>query len=181
MPLTTPLKLKSGQHTLKITKKGYTEYLDVFRIRRNKTTRLDIDLLPFAGVVEITASVDGARVFIDGKFQGLTPLEQEVLIGERAIRVTKAGFYEYVGKVKSIAGKTTKIHISLKAMPVGTTPYRPPPPPPPKWYEKWYVWAGAAGGVVAVTLAVVIPVVLSQQDPVEDFCQPSCDFQWQAE
>lgn len=179
IPFDKPVRLKAGKHTLKITKQGYTEYLDVFTVNRGQKTSLDIDLLPFAGVVKIIANVEDARVFIDGKFEGTTPLEREVLIGKRSIRVRKAGYYEHIGDFRSIAGKTKTIRIKLKPMPVGTTPYRPPPPPPPKWYEKWYVWAGAAGAVAAITVAIVVPVMVSNQDPVGDFCSP-CDFRWQS-
>jgi len=171
---TLPLKgvrLPEGKHTLKITLKGYTEYLDVFTIQRNQTTALDIDLLPYAGVLRITSNVRGARVFIDNKFEGLAPIEREILIGKRSVRVRKAGYYDYIGEVSAIAGKTFDVHVRLKAMPVGSTPYRPTPPPPPKWYEKWYVWVGGAAGVAAVTAAIVVPVVLMNQDPFGDACR----------
>jgi len=170
IPLGEPLKLAPGKHTLKMTLKGYTEYLDVFNIQPGQTTNLDIDLLPYAGVLQVTCNVEEARVFIDGKFVGTAPVEEEVLIGDRSIRVRKAGYYEYIGKFKSVAGKVQRLHIELKAMPVGTTPYRPPPPPPPKWYEKWYVWAGGAAAVAAITVAIVVPVVLVSRDDFGDFC-----------
>ncbi len=146
LPLPRPLRLRAGKHTIKVTKRGYTEYLDVFTIKRKDTTVLDVDLLPFAGVFIVSCDQEEARVFVDGKFVGNAPVETDVLIGDRKVKVTK-----------------------LKEMPVGTTPYRPPPPPPPKWYEKWYVWVGAAGGVAAVTAAIVVPIILTSGDPIEDF------------
>ncbi len=177
IPLPAPINLPVGKHTLKITKEGYTEYLDVVTIKRRKTASVDIDLLPFAGIIYITSSVESARVFIDGEFAGVTPLKKEVLIGKRKIKVTKAGYYDYFGEFQSIAGNSKRLHIRLKLMPVGSTPYRPPPPPPPKWYEKWYIWAAAAGGVAAITLAIVIPVVVMNKDEVSEFCS-SADFCW---
>lgn len=176
LPLKEPLRLKPGRHTLKLTKAGYTEYLDVFRVRAGRTTSLDIDLLPFAGVLIVTSTEPDARVFVDGKFVGTAPLEKEVLIGERTVSVKKPGYYDFIKKYKAIGGTTERITADLEAMPVGTTPYRPTPPPPPKWYEKWYVWAGAAGGVAAVTLAVVLPVVLNK--PAVDKFDP--DYRWSA-
>ena len=169
LPLKKPLRLRAGKHTLKVSKRGYTEYLDVVTIKRGKTTSEDIDLLPFAGILLITSTSPQAQVFIDGKFVGRTPLEKEVLAGEHAVKVRKPGHYDYLKTVKSIAGNVIRLRVDLKEMPVGATPYRPPPPPPPKWYEKWYVWAGAAGTVAAVTLAVVIPVIVLSKDQVEDF------------
>ena len=169
LPLKRPLRLSVGKHTIKVTKRGYTEYLDVFSIKARDTTVLDVDLLPFAGIFSITCNEPQARVFVDGKFVGNAPIETEVLIGLRKVKVRKPGFYNFFQEVDSVAGKSLDIEVALKAMPVGTTPYRPPPPPPPKWYEKWYVWAGAAGGVAAITAAIVIPVILTSGDPIEDF------------
>ena len=169
LPLKKPLRLRTGKHTLKLTKRGYTEYLDVVTIKRRKTTSEDIDLMPFAGILIITSTAADAQVFVDGKFVGTTPLEKEVLAGEHAIKVRKPGHYDYIKTVKSVAGNVTRLRIDLKLMPVGATAYRPPPPPPPKWFEKWYVWAGAAGTVAAVTLAIVIPVIITSKDEVDDF------------
>ena len=163
------LRLRAGKHTIKVTKRGYTEYLDVFSIKARDTTVLDVDLLPFAGIFVITCNEPESRVFVDGKFVGNAPVETEVLIGQRKVKVRKPGFYDFFQAVDSVAGKTLNVEVTLKAMPVGTTPYRPPPPPPPRWYEKWYVWVGAAGGVAAVTAAIVIPVILTSGDPIEDF------------
>ena len=171
-PLGKTLRLPVGKHTLKMTLQGYTEYLDVFTITRGKTTSLDVDLLPYAGVLQVTVNVRDARVFFDGEFVGTAPVEKEVLIGKRRLRVRKAGYYEYIGSVECIAGKAQRVHVELKAMPVGSTPYRPPPPPPAKWYEKWYVWAGGATAVAAITVAIVVPVVMvkNKKNEFGDFC-----------
>ncbi len=168
LPLLEPLKLPTGKHTLKVTKRGFTEFLDVFKIRRRKTTSLEIDLLPFAGFLEITANKKESRVFLDGDFIGIAPMEKEILIGEHSLRITKAGFYDFISKVRCVAGKSQTLHADLKPLPIGTTPYRPKPPPPRRWYEKWYIWAGAAGGVAAITLAIVLPVTLTSGDIYED-------------
>jgi len=168
-PVADPIPLPSGKHTLKMTKRGYTEYIDVFTIHSGKSTELDIDLLPFAGVLMVTASARRARVFVDGKFEGVTPFEKEILAGPRQLRVSKAGYYDFIATYKSIAGKTRRIHAKLALLPIGSTPYRPKPLPPRKWYEKWYVWAGAAGGAVAIALAVALPVALLSKDRVAEF------------
>jgi hypothetical protein len=166
LPFPEPIPLAAGKHTLKIVKRGYTEYLDVFGIKRGKTTDLDIDLLPYAGILVVTSRVPEARVFIDGKFEGTTPLEVEVLIGKRSVRVAKAGYYDFIATVSSIAGKVFKVRARMKPLPIGSNPYRPRPAPPPRWFEKWYVWAGIAGGVAAVTLAIVIPVTQANKDQI---------------
>lgn len=174
-PLPRPLRMRVGKHSLKLIKRGYTEYLDVVTIRRNKITLMDVDLLPYAGIFTITSNTEDSRVFIDGKFVGIAPLEQEVLIGKRTVRVAKAGYYDYIGTIQSIAGRSKRIRVTLFPLPTGTSPYRPKPLPPLKWYEKWYVWAGIAAGAAAVTLAVVLPISLNSKDKIEEF---NPEYRW---
>jgi hypothetical protein len=175
LPLPGPLPLRVGQHTLKIAKRGYTEFLDVITIKRGKPTSLDIDLLPYAGIVRITSNIPGARVFVDGKFEGTTPLERELLIGKRTIRVTKAGYYDFIATVKSRAGLEKRLRVTLRMLPIGSTPYRPKPPPPARWYEKWYVWAGVAGALAVVAVAVAVPVAMAGKNRVDDW-QPDIRY-----
>ena len=168
-PLVKPIRIDPGKHTLKIAKKGYTEYLDVFVIKRGKATALGIDLLPVAGILSVDASVDHARVHVDGKYVGTTPLEIEALIGKRTVRIVKEGYHDVVLRPMAIAGRRTHVSATLIAMPVGSSPYRPPPPPPKAWYEKWYVWAGIVGGTAVIATGILVPVLLTSGDPVEDF------------
>lgn len=176
-PLAEPIELPVGQHTLKMTKRGYTQFLEVFTIRPGKTTELEIDLLPVAGVLVVETDVKDARVYVDGKFVGTTPLETEVLIGKRAIRVRKAGYYDHEVTRATIAGQSQTVKVQLVPLPVGTSPYRPPPPPPPKWYEKWWVWASIGGGVAAVALTVSLSVTMASKDEISDF---GPQYHWKA-
>jgi hypothetical protein len=177
VPLDEPIRLAPGEYTVKITKRGYTQYLDVFRVDPGKTTTLDVDLLPVAGILVVTSEEPEARVYIDDKFVGTTPLEVEVLIGQRKIRVKKAGFYDLKLTRQAIAGERLKVRARLKPLPVGTTPYRPAPPPPPKWYEKWWVWATVAGGAAAVALTVTLSVTIANQDEIAEF---GAQYNWKA-
>ena len=177
VPFEQPLKLAAGKHTLKISKPGYTEYFDVVRIRPGRVTDVEIDLLPVAGVLRVSANVEGARVFVDDRFVGLAPLQVETLIGMRRVLVRMAGFHQYSSKVRSVAGKVNRLRVQLRAKAVGTTPYRPVPPPPARWYEKWYVWAAIAGGVAAAALAISISVTSANRDPVAAF---DADYRFRA-
>jgi hypothetical protein len=179
IPLKSPLRLGVGKHTLKIVKKGFTEYLDVFSITRAQKTELEIDLLPYAGVLDLSANVKEASVYIDGKYSGTTPLELELLIGKRTVRLKAPGYDDALKQIHSVAGKRQSLALVLKPLPLMEPASSSPAiAAPPKWYERWYVWAGAASLVSALTVAIVVPVVLSNQDPTDDFCQP-CDFRWQ--
>lgn len=174
IPLAGPLPLKPGEHTIKVTKPGFAPYIDVVKIDRRKPTQLSVDLVPVAGVLDVKANVEAARVYIDGKFAGEAPLTVEMPVGARAIQVSKGGYKDFFQNVASVAGQDVNLDVKLEELPVGINPYKPPPPPPPKWYEKWWVWTVGAIGVGVVVTAVVVPSYYATRDPVGDFCKPTC-------
>src|SRR5262245_20335178 len=52
IPLGAPLTtLTPGEHTIKVVKPGFAPYIDVFKIERKRPTRLDVELVPVAGVL----------------------------------------------------------------------------------------------------------------------------------
>jgi hypothetical protein len=173
-PLKDPLALKPGKYTLKMTKRGFTEYIDVFTIKARKETKLDIDLLPVAGIVRITANVQPARVFVDGKFAGETPLEAEIPAGARTVKLTKGGYKDLVKKLDVVAGQQVNLDLTLEELPADQNPFRPPPPKPLKWYERWWVWAVIAGGATALALVVALPSYYLGRDPVAAFGAQFC-------
>jgi hypothetical protein len=173
-PLKDPITLRPGKYTLKMTKRGYTEYIDVFTIRARKETKLDIDLLPVAGILRITANVQPARVFVDGKFVGETPLEAEIAAGSRTIKATKGGYRDLVKTVNVVAGQPGNLDLTLEELPADQNPFRPLPPRPLKWYERWWVWAVIAGGATALALVIALPSYYLGRDPVDAFGPQFC-------
>ncbi len=174
LPLEKPVVLKPGKYTLKITKKGFTEFIDVFTIKARRDTKLDIDLLPFAGVVRITTNVPGSRVFVDGKFVGETPLDAELQPGARTLKLQKGGYRDLTKTLEVVAGQTQNQDLTLEELPLGENPFRPLPPRPPKWYEKWWVWAVLAGGTTVLALTIALPSYYLGRDPVEAFNPQFC-------
>jgi hypothetical protein len=164
-----PLVLIPGEHTIKVVRPGFAPFIDVFKIDKKKSTTLDVELVPISGVLKVTANVEAANVFIDGKFVGAAPITVDMGVGPKAIQVSKGGFKDFFQNVSAVAGQELSMEVSLEELPMGANPYKPAAPPPPKWYEKWWVWTAGAAGVVVVVTAIVVPVVLSQQDPVKDF------------
>jgi hypothetical protein len=176
IPLQAPLStLSPGEHTIKVEKPGFAPYIDVFKIDRKRPTRLDVELVAVAGVLRVKASVEAARVYVDGKFVGEAPLVAEVQVGARAVQVSKGGFKDFFQNVSAVAGQDVNLDVHLEELAVGVNPYKPLPPPPPKWYEKWWVWTVGAVGVGVVVTAVVVPVHYATQNQVDNFCNPSCN------
>src|SRR5262245_32095866 len=147
VPVRAAILLPAGQHTVKITKRGYTDFLDVVTVRAERRTPVDVDLLPVSGVLRVAVSVPGARVFVDGRFvgeSGQTPLLIDVDAGRRSGRVEKGGYRDFLAIVEAVAGRTDELLASLAELPPTENPFRPPPPAPLRWYEHWYVWASGA-------------------------------------
>jgi hypothetical protein len=171
IPLAGPLTtLTPGEHTIKVEKPGFAPYIDVFRVDRKKPARVEVELVPVAGVVKVKSNVEAARVYVDGKFIGEAPVTAEIAVGPRAIQVSKGGYKDFFQNIAAVAGQEVNLDVLLEELPVGINPYKPPPPPPPRWYEHWWVWTVGAVGVGAVITAVVVPVYYVTRDPIGDHC-----------
>ena len=171
VPLEAPLPVAPGEHTIKVTRPGFAPYIDVFKAERKKPARVEVELVPVAGVLKLRTNVEAARVYVDGKFVGEAPLTTEVAVGSRAVQVSKGGYKDFFQSVAAVAGQEVSLEVQLDELPVGVNPYKPAAPPPPKWYEKWWVWTVGAVGVAAVVTAVVVPAYYGTRDPVGDFCK----------
>jgi hypothetical protein len=169
VPLAEPLPFSPGDHTIKVIKPGFAPFIDVFKIDKRKNTQLDIELVPISGVLKVSANVEQANVFIDGKFVGQAPLTVDMGVGAKAIQVSKGGYKDFFQNVESVAGQEMSIQVSLEELPAGANPYKVAAAPPPKWYEKWWVWTAAAGGVAVLVTAIVVPITVSGGNPVNDF------------
>jgi hypothetical protein len=176
VPLKKPLVLAGGQHTLKVTKRGYADFLDVVTVKPHKLQTVDVDLLPVSGVMHLYATVPGARVFVDGKFVGEVdgPFEADLATGKRSIRVEKGGYKDWFTSVDATPGQVVEVRAQLAELPVGSTPFRPAPPPPPKWYDHWYVWTGGALAVAAITVAIILPFALGSPQTCQDLHADLC-------
>src|SRR5438874_227919 len=107
-----PLPLAAGEHTIKVTKVGFSPFIDVFSINKRKETKLSVEPVPVAGVIKVTVNVEQAHVFVDGKFIGEAPLSAEVGVGARAIQVSKGGYKDYFQNVDAVAGQETSIEVA---------------------------------------------------------------------
>jgi hypothetical protein len=165
-PFKEVIPLSAGEHTIRVSRLGFTPYIDVFKVKAGQTTRIEVDLTPISGVLGITSNTvkDGpaVRVFIDDKFFGKAPLETEVPLGNHQVRVERPGYYSETFAIKSEPGKRIDKDVELKPLPADQNPYLVKQPQV-KWYQKWWVWTIAAVGVAAVATAIIVPVVLSQR------------------
>ena len=189
-PLKEALALKSGEHTIRVARLGFTPYIDVFKVRAGQVTKLDVEIIPISGVLHVTApsepvaepagSPDGKgkheptaavpgkgmviRIFVDEKYLGQPPLETELAIGSHTVRIERGGYFPDRFTFNAVAGETVEHVADLKPLPPDQNPYAKKEPPPTKWYQKWWVWTLAAVGVAVIATAVIVPVVVTQNN-----------------
>ncbi|MDP7040256.1 MAG: PEGA domain-containing protein [Myxococcota bacterium] len=108
------IDLSPGWHTIRIKKLGYLEVTERVAVKARRLVKLTVNLLPFAGVLNIKANVSGAKVFVDGKSVGSTPLVRELAVGRRRIEVRARRHLTYKKTIDSRPGKTYKLNVSLR-------------------------------------------------------------------
>jgi len=112
-----PMTMKNvvpGEHRIKLKKLGYLAGEQVVKVEAKKTARVQIDLLPYAGVLTVKASPKGGQVFVDGKGVGVVPYEGEISIGRRSVEVKKDGFITFREVFQVGAGETYKIETTMQ-------------------------------------------------------------------
>ncbi|NOZ87256.1 MAG: PEGA domain-containing protein [Deltaproteobacteria bacterium] len=116
VPLEKPLALEPGKHEIKVTKLGFTAFSKKIKIKKGKKIKVQADLLAFAGILDVRASVPGARIYVDGKEAGVVPLEKEIFVGEHEVEVKKDGYTNYRKKLKVAAGRSYSINAQLNPL-----------------------------------------------------------------
>ena len=106
---TTPLvdaELEAGEHELVVSKERYlphTEYITV--TGRSIRERYEVNLEPAWAVVSLTSQPAGAEVLVDGASLGVTPLNAELLQGERDVTLKLAGHQAWQEELSITAGR----------------------------------------------------------------------------
>lgn len=91
----TPLvadKVPKGLAMFTFRKEGYGEVSRELRLSAGEERSLEIKLSPKAAMLKVVSSPEGARVFLDGDYQGKTPVEvASVKPGEHELKLELAG------------------------------------------------------------------------------------------
>ncbi|MEQ8952574.1 MAG: PEGA domain-containing protein, partial [Gammaproteobacteria bacterium] len=106
---TTPLlevPVEAGEHRLTISKDRYLEHNDSIEIEgRSVEQRFQVELNPAWAVVSINTNPQGAEVLVDGQLVGHTPINTEILQGERDLVVKLPGHKAWQEQLDIIAGE----------------------------------------------------------------------------
>jgi hypothetical protein len=177
VPVADPIEIRPGEHTLQVSKRGYTSYNEEIRVPAGQTRDLEVDLLPLSGFLKVRSTQPDVRVFVDGNFIGNAPLEFDLPPGAHSIRASRPGYRDLLRHVDAEAGSEIDIAVALEALPADQNPYAARPARPARWYEKSWVWITVGATVVAVTAATVgVLIATSSESEIDAFCggSPPC-------
>lgn len=111
------LPLALGAHLVTVAAEGYEVFEQSVQIRPEAPAFLEVRLKRKALSAKIESSEPGARVSIDGKPHGLTPLAlADLAPGKHRLTVTKAGFRPYEADI-DWQGKDQVIRVELALLP----------------------------------------------------------------
>ena len=112
------------QHTVRLVKKGYQDYTTAFSVSAGQyrdvtATLARIGPTSTVGTIAVRSSPGGARVYIDGTYYGMTPvqvgspLSQAVPAGTHRVSVEKDGYATYSTTITVISGQSTDVQATL--------------------------------------------------------------------
>ena len=84
----------------------YTLNFNVQDMKRGYHDAKRIRMLEKPAYISISSKPDGAEVFLDGEYAGLTPMKKEVSRGTHQYRVSKEGFSFKSSKINAVGGET---------------------------------------------------------------------------
>jgi hypothetical protein len=118
-------EVSPGVHTVRIVYPGYVEFQMETTVVSGKTIPVAAVLVPVSissGRVEISSTPPGAATTVDGAIFGPTPLAVNAKEGSHTVRLTMAGYQEYLATVMVTAGETLPVSATLVPFPAKTTP-----------------------------------------------------------
>lgn len=157
VPFEGLIALEPGQHTIQVRKRGFAERTEIVDLRRGDELELELDLVPFSGVVRVTSNLPAADLWVDGRPYGPIPFDGEIPIGEHVVRAVALGHVPVERQLQVEAGQEYTLHFDL---PIADTP-PPAVTEAPSIFQRWWFWTAAG---VALAGGVAAAVVLASAD-----------------
>ena len=121
----TPLDLTGtyapGSYQLEIRKDGYVSWTGSLVVKSGETTSVTATLIPYSGSIFIDSVPQGASIYFDDIYYGITPATiSDKPVGIHDITLKKDGYNNWVSQVQILKGKTVTTTATLIGR---TTPY----------------------------------------------------------
>lgn len=91
----TPLSitdLSSGSYNIKLVLSGYEDYIETINLAPGEVRQLNITMKPISSEVMIDSRPQGASVYINGKYQGVTPITLYLSEGKYSLLLSMNGY-----------------------------------------------------------------------------------------
>lgn len=179
-----PQSLSVGEHSVKVRRLGYADFVKKVTIAGGKTFELDAKLQAINAVVSVTSDVADAQVLVNGRLVGTAPIsELELPAGPTEIAVRKDGYQDDKQRITLVAGKDYPIVVKFKPGTSSTVVATADRPVETKLTPddttitgpavsttaeetplvgRWYFWAGVAAVVVGATVVTAVAVTNNQ-------------------
>ncbi|MCZ6499432.1 MAG: PEGA domain-containing protein [Gammaproteobacteria bacterium] len=110
----TELALHPGDHELLVTADRFLDHRETVQVDGGGNRKvITVNLEPAWANVELITTPADARVSVDDKEIGNTPLSVEMLQGSRQLKISKAGFKTWQENVRIVAGEHQRIPVTL--------------------------------------------------------------------
>ncbi|HEX4406548.1 MAG TPA: PEGA domain-containing protein [Polyangia bacterium] len=152
------VKLSPGTHVVEASARGYTGDKRALTVVAGTPQTLSLVLaeIPHTARIKIAATQLGARVAIDGKDVGSSPVEVELAVGGHQVEVSAPGYAPDRSELTVAAGQSRTVTVTLES-PRAEPDTRP-------LYRRWWLWAGV--GVVAAAAVTIAVWPRSTQGPI---------------
>ena len=145
------VKLPAGSHVVEATAPDFVADKRAITVVAGaaQTVALTLVAIPRTGHVRVQTAELGARVAVDGKDAGPSPVELELVAGGHSVEVTAPGFVPNRLEVVVAVGQSRTVAVTLERP-------RAPEAHAPAFLGKWWFWAGVGAVAVATTATIVL-------------------------
>jgi DNA-binding transcriptional regulator YhcF (GntR family) len=119
----TPINIRdvsTGRHKLRIKLAGYEDWVSEITVSSSRVLRVSADLKSQEeqGSISINSDPQGADIYLDDKYEGLTPLNlQDIASGEYEVKISLPGYEEWVEEVTVSPSRTARVYTELESRP----------------------------------------------------------------
>jgi hypothetical protein len=118
----TPIEfpVSCGEHEIKCAKSGYRDCYKDVRVEAGETKEVWCELEPIPeeeGYIKVESEPSGADVYLDGDYEGRTPIALPVSPGEHEIKCAKSGYNDYYDDMRVEAGEPKEVWCELEPIP----------------------------------------------------------------
>ena len=154
-------------------------------IKAGGTTTFTAKLAFVGSRLTITSRPAGARLLVDGKEQGITPLKGHALRpGDHKVELVLAGYQPSARNVTTRKGESLTLDLELKASEaaVAATPTEPSPAEPPMEQGdgfRWPIYSSIAAGVALAALGAGIGLGVASNSAYDEYQETTDPERWQ--